>query len=132
MGRCQLPLEPGELLKQPFRRNCSSFGTGWGFVCLELPFIQEGFCNGVGQFFSRNFLLTHLVCCSAPPARLCLHRWQSFALLPWIFWVVEAGLGEPPLPRIAKTEVASWCCRGASAKVNAGDGLGEPEPPELM
>lgn len=48
--------------------------------------------------------------------------------------VVEAGLADPPLPRITKTggcsAVASWCLRGASAKVNAKDGLGEPDPPE--
>ena len=56
-------------------------------------------------------------------------------LLLLIFWmVVEAGLGEQSLVRITEKElvattVASWRYRGASAKLNAMDGLGEPETP---
>ena len=47
---------------------------------------------------------------------------------------MEAGLGEQSLTRITEKELvattmASWRYRGASAKLNAVAGLGEPETP---
>lgn len=68
-------------------------------------------------------------CCQQPRSLAAV----NVAAVDFFWMVVEAGLGGQPLTRIAKTPfsttVASGCYGGASAKLNAMDGLGEPGPP---